>query len=266
LALLDGDTDSFVEDVTARTNSIEPEVESESIVAVNQCHVGKEVNASADVPKHKRVKRLKPRKSAVDALMKSDSTAAEVATESVYTTADGLSKSNNTSVDTGGKPYNAILDSDRELDGIVVDFGRSDNNTIDTVGQLNTTTREAPIDLDNATDQVIGDFDNAEEVPQESTVVDMLDTIGVAPITSEYDMMDLDIPEPRSSVETEATDGASIEAASTLYTVSQYNGWEMVNEPRMTRQDGRQGFGSKMSTGIDPKELLERWDWVFQRK
>jgi hypothetical protein len=57
-------------------------------------------------------------------------------------------------------------------------------------------------------------------VPQELTVVDMLNTIGVAPRTSEYNMIDLDIPELRSSVETKATDGALIKAASTLYTIS----------------------------------------------
>jgi hypothetical protein len=147
-----------------------------------------------------------------------------VATELVYTTTDGLSKLNNTSVDTSRKLYNAILDLDRELDNIVVEFGRLDNNTIDTVGQLNTTTQEALIELDNATDQVLRDFDNAEEVLQELTVVDMLNTIRVAPRTSKYNMMDLDILELRSSIETEATDGTSIKAASTLYTISQYYG------------------------------------------
>jgi hypothetical protein len=143
-----------------------------------------------------------------------------VAIESVYTTADRLSELNNTSIDTSRKLYNAIPNLDKELNSIVVEFRRLDNNTIDTVGLLNTTTREAPIELDNVTDQELRDSDNAKEVPQESTVVDMLNTIGVAPRTSEYDLMDLDIPEPRSSVETEATHGASIEAASTLYTIS----------------------------------------------
>jgi hypothetical protein len=51
----------------------------------------------------------------------------------------------------------------------------------------------------------------------------MLNTIGIAPRTSEYNIMDLDIPELRSSIETEATDSALIEAASTLYTISQYH-------------------------------------------
>lgn len=53
-ALLDGHMDSFVEDITARRmNSVGSEVGSESNITVNQCHVGKEVDAIADAPKDK---------------------------------------------------------------------------------------------------------------------------------------------------------------------------------------------------------------------
>lgn len=121
-----------------------------------------------------------------------------MATESDYINVDALNESNNTFVDSTGKPYNAILDSDRELDGMGVEFGGSDNKTIDTVGQLKTTTEDAPVELDNAIDQVLGDSDNAKDVLQESTVMDIFDTIGVDLTTSEYDMMDLDVLEAKT--------------------------------------------------------------------
>jgi hypothetical protein len=51
-------------------------------------------------------------------------------------------------------------------------------------------------------------------------VMDMLDTIEVDRTTSEYNMMDLDIPEAKSRVEIKARQGELIEAANALYTMS----------------------------------------------
>ena len=105
--------------------------------------------------------------------------------------------------------------------------------------------------------------------------MDVLDKTEVDQTSSEYDVMDLDIPGAKSRLEIEAMEGESIEAANALYTMSQYHSprtsgglgsWQVVNWPRMTCQDNRQGWSSKMPTGIDPKELLKGWDWVFQRK
>jgi hypothetical protein len=46
---------------------------------------------------------------------------------------------------------------------------------------------------------------------------------GSGPTTSEYNIMDLDIPEAKSRVEIKAREGESIEAAHALYTMSQYH-------------------------------------------
>jgi hypothetical protein len=286
-APVDGDTDSFVEDVQARrVTSVETEVRSDSTITVNQCHVGKEVEVGANVPKDKTIEIVEPQKSAVDALMESDytsvvelresdGTSVDMPGELNYTSVDALGESDNPSVESLGKLYNAELDLDREPDGTVVEHGESDSMTIDAVGELNNAILDAPMESDNATVHVLGDSDNAIDVLQESIAMDMLDTTEVDPTTSEYDMMDLDIPEAKSTVEMEVREGESIEAANALYTMSQYqnlrtsrglDSWQAVNQPRMTRQDDRQGWGSKLSTGIDPKELLERWNWVFQRK
>jgi hypothetical protein len=164
---------------------------------------------------------------------------------------------------------------DREPDGTVVELGESDNMTVDAVGESNNEILDAPVESDNATVCVLGDSDNAIDVLQESMAMDVLDKTEVDRTTSEYDVMDLDIPEAKSRVEIEARQGESIEAANALYTMIQYptpqtsrglGSWQVVNWQRMTHQDDQQGWSSKLSTGIDLKELLEGWNWVFQRK
>jgi hypothetical protein len=286
-ALVDSDTDSFVGDVWARrVTSVETEVGSDSTITINQCHVGKEVKVSVNALKDKTIETVEPQKSAVDALKESDSTPAvglresdsttvDVPRESDYTNVDALGESDDPSVDSLWKPYNVTLDLDREPDGTVVELGESDNMTVDAVGESNNEILDAPVESDNATVCVLGDSDNAIDVLQESMAMDVLDKTEVDRTTSEYDVMDLDIPEAKSRVEIEARQGESIEAANALYTMIQYptpqtsrglGSWQVVNWQRMTHQDDQQGWSSKLSTGIDLKELLEGWDWVFQRK
>ena len=286
-APMGGDTDSFGEDVWARrVTSVETEVRSDSTITVNQCHVGKEVEIGANAPKDKTIETVEPQELAVDALKESDNillvglresdgATVVVPRESDYTNIDTPRELDNPSVDSLGKPSSAILDSDREPDSTVVELGESDNMTIDAVGESNSTILGAPVEPDNARAHVLRDSDNAIDVLGESMAIDVLGKTEVAPTTSEYDIMELDIPEAKSRVEIKAREGESIEAANALYTMSQYHNprtsgglgsWQLINWPRMTRQDGRQGWGSKLSTGIDPKELLEGWDWVFQRK
>jgi hypothetical protein len=285
-APVDSDTDSFVGDFRARVTSVETEVGSDSTITVNQFHVGKEVKVSANAPKDKTIETVEPQKSAVDALKESDSTpvvglresdstTVDVPGESDYTNVYALRESDDPSVDLLGKLYNATLNTDRELDGTVVELEESDNMTVDAVRESNNTILDTPVESDNATDHVIGDSENAIDVLQESMAMDVLDTTEVDRTTSECDMMDLDILEAKSRVEIEARQGKSIDAANALYTMSQYHSprtsgglgsWQVVNWPRMTRQDDQQGWSSKLSTGIDLKELLEGWDWVFQRK
>ena len=286
-ALVGGDTDSFVEDVWARrVTSVEMEVRSDSTITVNQCHVGKEVEVVANAPKDKTIETVEPQESTVDALKESDNTliiglresdgtTVDVPRELDYTNVDAPRESDNPSVDSLGKPSSTTLDSDREPDGTVVERGESDNMTIDAVGESNNTILGAPVESDNAIAHVLRDSDNAIDILGESMAIDVLDKTEVGPTTTEYDIMELDIPEAKSRVEIKAREGESIEAVNALHTMSQYHSprtsgglgsWQLINWPRMTRQDGGQGWGSKLSTGIDPKELLEGWNWVFQRK
>jgi hypothetical protein len=211
--------------------SVETEVGSDSTITVNQCHVGKEVKVGANVPKDKTIEIVKPQKSAVDALMESDytsvvklresdSTSVDMPKELNYTSVNALGESDNPSVDSLRKLYNAELDLDREPDGIVVEHGELDSITIDAVGELNNAILDALMESDNATVHVLRDLDNAIDVLQESIAMDMLDTTEVDPTTSEYDMIDLDILEAKSTVEMEVREGELIEAANALYTMS----------------------------------------------
>jgi hypothetical protein len=269
-ALVDSDMDSFVGDVWARrVTSVETQVGLNNTITVNQCHVGKEVKVSVNALKDETIETVEPQKSAVEALKESDSTTVDLPGESDYTNVDALGESEDPSVDSLRKPYNATLDLYREPDGTVVELGESDNMTVDAVGESNNKILDAPVESDNATVRVLGDSDNAIDVLQESMAMDVLDKTEVDRTTSEYDVMDLDIPEA------EAREGKSIEAANALYTMSKYHSprtsgglrsWQVVNWPRMTSQDDQQGWSSKLSTGIDPIELLKGWDWVFQRK
>jgi hypothetical protein len=60
-ALVDGDTDLFVEDFQARrVTSVEREVGLDSTIAVNQCHISKEVEVGANVLKDKTIETVEP--------------------------------------------------------------------------------------------------------------------------------------------------------------------------------------------------------------
>jgi hypothetical protein len=198
-ALVDSDTDSFVEDVQVRrVTSVETEVESDSTIMVNQCHVGKEVKVSANAPKDKTIETVKPQKSAVNVLKELNSTLVDVPRES---------------------DYNATLNIDREQDGIVVELGELDNMIIDAVRESNNTIMDAPMESDNAIVLMLRGLDN---VLQE-LIVDVLNTTEVDPTTSKNNMMDLDIPEAKNRLQMKAREDELIEAANALYTISQYH-------------------------------------------
>jgi hypothetical protein len=281
--LVDGDTDSFIGDILAmRMTSVETETGPDSAITVDQCHIGKEVEVCANVPKVKTIEAVETQKSPVDELAESDSilvvglgqsdgTIVDLPRKSDYATDDAPGEPDNSL----GNPYNVTLDSDKEPDRTIVKFGELNNMIVDAVEESNDTTMNAPVELDNAIFHMLGDSDNATDMPGEAMSTDTLNMTEVDPTTSQYDMIDLDIPGTNSRVEMVVREGESIEAANTLYTMSQYHSprsfgglgsWQVIDWLRMTHQDDRQGWGSRPSTGINPKELLERWDWVFQRK
>jgi hypothetical protein len=271
-SLVDGDADSLVENVRPRrATPVETEAGSYTSITVDLCHVGKDVEVGANAPNEKPIETVEPPKwTAVNAREESDGTTVDVPRESDFTVVDPLWESGNASVGALEEP-SVTLDSDVEPSG--VELGESDNMNVDAVGESNNTMLDVPVESDNATVQLLGESDNGTDVPGKTMAMDVHDTTELDP-ASEYDMMDLDIPGSKSRVGMEVRGRKSIEAASALYTMSQHHSppssgglgnWQVVNWLRMTRQDGRQGWGAKLSTGIDPKGLLEGWDWVFQR-
>ena len=257
----------LVEDVRAMNMTpVETEAESCSIT-VDLRHVDKEVEAGADAPNDKPIETVEPPKwGAVNALVDPDSTTVNVRKGLDWTTVDALGESGNASVDALGKPFNATLPSDREPYGTTVEPGEPDNMNIDVVEESNNTTLDVPLESDNATFQVLEESDNGIDVPREAMVMGVHIT-EVDPASD--DMMDLDILEAGSRGR------ESIDAASALYSMSQHSPqssggldtWQMVNWPKKTHQQGQQEQVPKLvPTGIDPKELLEGWDWAFQRR
>lgn len=284
-ALVDGDANALVEDVRAmKVTPAETEGGSYDSITVDLCQVDKQVEVGADTPNEKPVETVEPPEwMAVNALVEPDSTTVNVprgsncttvepSRESDYTTVDVRVESGNASVNALGKPSNAILDSDRQTHDTIVELGESDNMNVDAVRESKNTTLDVPVESDNATFQVFGESDNVRDTPGEAMAMGV--HITEVDLASEYEMMDLDIPGEKSSVGMDVRGRESIDAASALCTMSQHSpqssgglgGWQIVNWLK-TRQHGQQDQGPKLAPiGIDPKELLEGWDWVFQRR
>jgi hypothetical protein len=264
-ALTDGDADSFVEHVRAlRVTPVEVRAGSDSTIVVEQCNVATEVEVGANEPNDKPIEIVKPQKwTAVNARRESDSASVVGLRESDIV--EVPRKSDNLSVDSVEEPSNATLDSG-ERDDTVIKL-RPDSLAVDAVKESNTTTLDVTLELDNETVQLLRGTDSAREV------IAADDAVETDLMASEYDMMDIDVPRPKSRAEMGARGIESTEAVNALYTMNpsprssgDLGSWQAVNRWTAMRQDGRQGQGSKSSTGIDPKELLDGWDWVFQRR
>jgi hypothetical protein len=266
-ALGDGDAESVEEGVPAiSVTPVEKEAGPDSTIWVDQCHVcndGKDgVNAPADKP----IETL-AQKSAVNQLVGSDSTPLLQLREPDGTLAyagklddeivDAAGESGNPGAESPGKAYDAALDSGMPNDTIF-EAGESDNMTVDAIEESNNTTTDIAADSHNTTAHKLGDSDNVPDVPGDAIATEVLGTTEPDSTTSEYDMMDLDIPGRKDRLQPDFKGGESIEAANTLYTMSQYHNppssgglgsWQVVSWPKM-----------------DPKELLQGWNWVFQNR
>lgn len=241
MALVDGDAESVDEgDPVISVITVEKETGADSTISVDQCHVGKDVeDAPRDKPNETVAEKL-----TVDPFGESDNTPLLQLREPDRSLVDAGQlddaivdapwDSGNPRVDSPGK--DVALDSGM-LDDTIFEFGESDNMTVDTIEESNNTTTDMAVDT---TARKPGDSDNVPDVP------------------GEYDMMDVDIPGAKNRAQPDVRGGESIEAANTLYTMSQYHNppstgglgsWQVVNRPKM-----------------DPKELLESWNWVFQNR
>ena len=276
-ALMGGNKGLAVKDSRVmRAPSVEIQTGSDSTITVDLCHADKEVEVRASALKDKAIETVDSRETTVDT---SDNTAVNTSGESDNTAVAALyesdyivlKQSDHARVGSLRSPYDGTLDADKELDETMAELGKSNNMAVDAVRESNNTTLDALVEADKPTD-VLG----------EPVAIDVLDAAEVDQTAFDYDMMDLDTAVRKGSVEVDGIEmfgvGDSIEAAITLSTLGQYNippsfsnlsNWQVVNWPRTALSDGRGGWGaarSKLSTGIDLKELLEGWDWVFQKK
>jgi hypothetical protein len=177
--------------------------------------------------------------------------------EPVYTTPEGCDHSR---ISPPSILYNSTLDSNRALGDIRVEIGESNDVTVDAIGQSDNAKLDAS---DHRLVEALRGLDSAV------TAVPM-DALGEVDAAFESDGMHLDVSEAKCGGGIEVRGYEAPNAASSLQTVSHYipqtseglRSWLVVEKP--TCQDGQQGWDSKW-TKIDPKELLEQWDWVFQR-
>jgi hypothetical protein len=274
--LVGGNRELAVEDFQAMKVA-EMDTGSDSTITVDLCHVEVEVGASVKRKVIETVESgettngtLRSDNKAADVPGESDNTAVAVPDESNHIVLDVLWPSDDAGVDALREPYNATLDADGEPDDAITELRKYDNMTIDAVEESSNEVLNALVESDRMAD-----------VLEEPVAIEAFDATEAEPSTFDYDMMDLDTAEGKNSSE---VDGAevfrddTIEAAATFYTMSQHStspsfvnldGWQVVNWPSKSFQDSREGWGtasSKLSTGIDRKDLLQRWDWVFQRK
>jgi hypothetical protein len=158
-------------------------------------------------------------------------------------------------IDAAEESGNPKGDSPGKADDTIVVFGESDNMTLDAAEEPNNTTLSSAVQSENMTAKNLGDLNNTLDVPGEAMDLD--------PTPSGYDA---DPPSVKNRVQPDITEAQSM-AAEALHMMSQYHdpqsssgfgSWDAVNRPKVPVQNGRQR--------IDPKELLNSWNWVFQSR
>ncbi|KAH6704318.1 hypothetical protein BKA61DRAFT_618344 [Leptodontidium sp. MPI-SDFR-AT-0119] len=162
-------------------------------------------------------------------------------------------ESGNSRVDSPGR--DTVLDAGMP-DDTTFDFGELEDMTIDATEGSNDTTSDMAVESHNPIAHNYGDADSVPAVPGEAMAMDKLSTAEPDLLTSEYDTVtDLDIPGAESSARIDVREG---EASNTISTMTQHpnspssgssGSWQVVNWPKM-----------------DPKDLLQSWNWVFQNR
>jgi hypothetical protein len=104
-------------------------------------------------------------------------------------------------IDVAGESGNPRVDSPRKdaaldsgmPDDTIFEFGAPGNMTVDAIEESNNTTTDIAVDSYNTTGRKLVDSDNVLDVPSESMAMDMPGMAKPDLITSEFDIMDLDI-------------------------------------------------------------------------
>jgi hypothetical protein len=274
------DKELAVENIRAvKVASAERETVSDSTITVDVCHEDKEVKVSANAQIIKAIETVESRETIVDALRsenkvvvvsgESENTAVTVPGELHYIV-DVLTPLNDAGVDSLTEPYNATLDADGEQVDTIAELWKSDNVTVEAADESN-----------NKTLDTVAESDRVVDVFEKSRATDVLNAEKVDPTTFDYDTMDIDTGEGKNHDEANDIEmfgvGDSIEAAVTLHEMSQHrtspslvnlNSWQVVDWPGTAFQDDRErqdSASSKLLMGIDQKDLLRGWDWIFQK-
>ena len=262
MVLVDSDAESDNGGVpTIGVIPVEKEAEPDNTISVDQGHVGEDVEDGANAPKD-RPNETVVEELAVDPLGELDSTPAPQLKDFEGTLLDAGPLDNATfdAARESGSPREDPSGSDTTLDSgmpddTMFDFGEPDNMAIDVIEQSADTTTGIAVGSHHTTAHKVGDSDSVLDVPDEAMAMDRMVTAEPDPTTLEYDMMEFDISEAKSRGTREVD---PMEAANALYTISQNHNhpssgglgsWQVVNWPKM-----------------DPKELLQSWNWVFQNR
>ncbi|PVH67605.1 hypothetical protein DL98DRAFT_543023 [Cadophora sp. DSE1049] len=161
------------------------------------------------------------------------------------------------------EPWNSAHSPGRDT---VLDAGMADDTTfelgklqdviIETTEGSNDTTSDMAVESHNPTSPTYTNVNIVPGVPSEAIVTGNLSTAELDLPTSEYDILtDLDIPGAESRAQVDARES---EASSAISTMTQHpnspssgnsGSWQVVNWPKM-----------------DPRDLLQSWNWVFQNR
>jgi hypothetical protein len=79
------------------------------------------------------------------------------------------------------------------------------------------------VDLYNTTAYKLRDTNNILDILSKSIAIDIPGIVELDLITSEYNIIDLDIPRAKSRAQPDIKEGDLIEAANILYIISQYH-------------------------------------------
>ena len=141
-------------------------------------------------------------------------------------------------------------------DDTIFESGQLQDMIIETTEGSSDTTSGMAVESHNPMCSNFGDVDIVPGVSSEAMATDNLSTAELDLPTSEYDILtDLDIPgvESRAQVDTEESEAFTANSTTTQLPNSISSGntdtWQVVNWPKM-----------------DPKDLLQSWNWVFQKR
>ena len=178
---------------------VEKEATPDSTISVDLCHVGEDVEDGVNVLRDKPDETI-AEKAAVNPLGESDNTPLLWVKELDRTLVDAR-QLHDAAIDVARESGNPRVDSPRKdaaldlgiPDDTIFEFGAPSNMTVDAIKESNNTTTNMAADSYNTAGRKLINSDNVLDVPSESMSMDIPGIAEPDLITSEFDIMDLDI-------------------------------------------------------------------------